>query len=379
MQLDAQFNVLIRKPLDSSVKNVHVGPIVIIFDALDECGTSKRNAKYDRGPLLKLLANTITQLPPSFRVIITSRSVPDIERVLSKIEGIHIEELKVSPDSQDISIFIRDRLDQIADNNRVPEGWPEDSKVKTLVERAEGLFIWAELACNMIDGWRPIKQLDSLVDGSETISLDDLYLRALESSCDRDWNKQGFKENYRDVLGVILAAKAPLSPSTIDRLLGSSGSIDIISFLSSVLYHKQDEPTKILHESFREYLSDQSKCGAKWFINIGDYTRILAQQCIEMLEITFEYFHQLTLSSPCQSQVLTEAETYACLYWVSHVCEMEACSGEFGRRLFDWLAKHLLHWLQAMSILERSRGTASSLKQLLIWVEVSLLCQFGKL
>ena len=46
--------------------------IVLVLDALDECGTTK-----DRGALVKVLAEKSTHLPSTFRFVITSR--PDID------------------------------------------------------------------------------------------------------------------------------------------------------------------------------------------------------------------------------------------------------------------------------------------------------------
>lgn len=63
------------------------GPVVIIIDALDYCGS-----KESREPLLAMLANRVTELPPNFRILITSRPAADIvgafkdkEHVITKV------------------------------------------------------------------------------------------------------------------------------------------------------------------------------------------------------------------------------------------------------------------------------------------------------
>src|SRR6201996_5033718 len=59
------FEFLILKPLE----DLHIiGPILVVIDALDECGdTAGRNG------LHRFLAKNLSKLPPNFRVLITSR------------------------------------------------------------------------------------------------------------------------------------------------------------------------------------------------------------------------------------------------------------------------------------------------------------------
>ncbi|KAL4079481.1 hypothetical protein J3A83DRAFT_4085658, partial [Scleroderma citrinum] len=49
------------------------GPVVIVIDALDYCGN-----KTSRAPLLAMLANRAAQLPPNFRILVTSRPAADV-------------------------------------------------------------------------------------------------------------------------------------------------------------------------------------------------------------------------------------------------------------------------------------------------------------
>jgi hypothetical protein len=54
------------------------GPVIIILDALDECGDP-----VSRKSLLSLLAQELTKLPPFFRFLITNRREADIDAALS--------------------------------------------------------------------------------------------------------------------------------------------------------------------------------------------------------------------------------------------------------------------------------------------------------
>lgn len=373
MQLDAQFRELLKQPLESAAAISQEGPIVIIIDALDECGSAA-----DRTRLLSLLAKETAQLPSAIRIVITSRAEPDIESAFQRSPTIHIQELQVSPDNVDISIYIRQQMSEIAEKNYLPEDWPGEEKILALVERAAGLFIWASTACKYIAGYDPEQLVDDLVGGNVyadvEVALDVLYIKALESS--GDWKNPRFKNDCCAIFGLILVTKNPLSPDTIDRFL-SLKSNRAISRLGSVLHHQGNtEPVRILHVSFRDFLSSRSRCNGPWFIDLVEHNQRLAKRCIEVLQSTFGdsiKFSKLTLDDDLEKQTLDEATSYACSFWIVHVLEMEGCpDASFGQQISDFLKVHVLHWLEAMSLLRRSRSTANLLERLLSWVKVSL-------
>ncbi|KAK0218785.1 hypothetical protein IW262DRAFT_1558220 [Armillaria fumosa] len=363
MQLDAQFRELLLRPLWQSSQSLsQEGPIVIVIDAFDECGTE---GDRDRERLINILAVNFAHLPPSVRIIVTSRVDRDIDTAF--------------------------RITEIAKHNHgcVPEEWPEEYKIGALVERAAGLFIWASTACKYIyEDYDPEKLLDELVGGQvyevAEEALDVLYVKALRSA--KEWKKPRFKKDACNVLGLILMAKTPLSPDAIDQILDLK-SLKIISKLGSVLHHDGNaEPVRILHVSFRDYLSNPTRCKDRciekcspkcdgkcndgpWFIDLAGHNEQLAQKCIPILARAFgDKFCHLTLDDSRDGQSLDETVTYTCTYWIAHTCEMVSCPQGFDSDLLDFLTKHILHWLEAMSMLGRSRNAASMLEQLYVWV-----------
>lgn len=65
MQLDAQFREPLLRPLKSAQSLSQEGPIVIVIDALDECGAE---GDYDRERLINILAVDFAHLPSSVRI-----------------------------------------------------------------------------------------------------------------------------------------------------------------------------------------------------------------------------------------------------------------------------------------------------------------------
>lgn len=388
MQLDAQYHVYLRQPLMSSVGLVDEGPIVILIDGLDECGSDElpSRSRYSRKPLLDILVQMATpgQLPPCVRIIITSRITRDIELALLRLSTLLPRELVVSrDDDSDLAVFMRYRLSQIAHSYNL-EDWPGEERLKRLVERAEGLFIWAQTACDTIEFAEypfsePDDVLESLLGGEsaeqgDTHPLDDLYDKALHSSLDRYWLKD-YPKAYNAVLGVILAAKEPISVTVIDQFLegpkGPRRASKVLSPLRNLLRYSNDhEPVHLLHLSFRDFISNPDRCDKRWFVDVIEHNRRLASRCMDVLRASFQTSASISQTSTSSE---TDANTYACTQWILHICDMTDCPTEFARFLQDWLEAYLINWLEAMSALGKARIISSLLEQLLAWVEASLI------
>lgn len=93
--LDGQFRELVKKPLHCAASDTSErgslgddGPVVIVIDALDECGNES-----NRKQLLELLGRETSQLPLVLRVIIASRPEPDMLVEIHKRPNIDHNEL----------------------------------------------------------------------------------------------------------------------------------------------------------------------------------------------------------------------------------------------------------------------------------------------
>ncbi|KZP27149.1 WD40 repeat-like protein, partial [Athelia psychrophila] len=77
----------------------------------------------------------------------------------------------------------------------------------------------------------------------------------------------------------------------------------------------------------------------------------------------------MTLSVRLTTEVLPDVLAYACQSWVDHVC----ADGTFGswamEKLVAFLRTHLLHWFEAMSILNKSEEIAPMLQRVAAWLE----------
>lgn len=153
--LGVQFTELLAKSLATVEDLQHEGVIVIVLDALDECGTAQQRAQ-----LLQVLGSQLCGLPPMFRVLITSRPSEDIvvafERQGTIVDHPLVVSLKASQD--DILAFFTYELGKIQMKKKW-QTWPGSDTIQTLVTQSCGLFVWASTTVRFLDSSNPKKTI----------------------------------------------------------------------------------------------------------------------------------------------------------------------------------------------------------------------------
>lgn len=374
-----QFSKLLVEPL-SSVEALQTGePLVVVLDALDECGNTKTRQNF-----LEILSQESVHLHKVLRIIITSRPEIDIKKQLSSQPHVLARELDITSDDNvgDVKAYIRKRMAAIQQDNAclsLPPNWPGDVRLSDLSARASGLFIWASVACNFIeDGHYPEERLEILLQAGVAAeaqsALDSLYRTAL--GCSGKWNDPVFGSEFRAILGVILIARNPLSCSSIDGLLMTAGrpSLHTISRFGCVLRWKDDGPVRILHPSFADFLSNRDRCGSDtWFVDTVSANRAFVKNCLQRLDQSLrKNICNLTLSQAEVNQNLPADVSYACVSWISHVCVMPLEDG-VPPSVENFMVRHFLHWFEAMAILKMSWSTTTLLGQLYNRIQVSFI------
>jgi hypothetical protein len=368
--IHSQFQELLIEPL-SSVELSMKSPIVLILDALDECGTLE-----DRKGLLEVLGGKSVHLPSTVKLVITSRSEHDIRLALEP--QIHILTLELDLTStainNDLLTYFEHHMHAIQMKNRyLGPDWPGSKIIQILVARAYGLFVWASFACNFIDAHDPRKRLDIILNGSTTwtahTTLDSLYRTALKHS--GVWDDEDFLEDFRAVVGMVLVLRNPLTSAAIDNLLANPDgrpSAQTIGQLSCILSLR---PTvRFIHPSLADFLLDRSRCGHDiWYFSPASCERALAILCLRLLE------HVLMADmSQCDFLVNDENSVsqdviYACMFWVDHICMIKDDFPQIETLVEKFIDRHILHWLEAMALLRRFRVAIKRLDRLSEWIQ----------
>lgn len=377
-----QWNHLVLNPLSMLSHASHPLSYILVVDALDECDNDL-NIRI----LVQLLAEARSLKAVQLRVFLTSRPEIPIRYGFYQIPGAEHQEFVLHNISQsivdhDISIFLDDNLRAIGQDNFLKDGWPDPEIVQQLVQNASGLFIWAATACRFIrEGLFAEERISLLLERQMSSTspeghLNGIYTTVLSNSIHMNYTEQETQRFYtmlRDILGSLVVLFSPLSIESLSKLLLlSMRSIerslnDLHAIINIPKEHKQ--PLRLHHPSFRDFLLNSAQCqDLNFWVNETQAHQRLAESCIQvMLKSLKENICDITIpgtlvgevdSSQVQKCIPQEVQ-YACLYWVQHL-QKSGSQLKDNDMVHQFLQKHLLHWLEALSWMQKlSEGILS--------------------
>ncbi|KAJ7697158.1 hypothetical protein B0H17DRAFT_1130472 [Mycena rosella] len=344
----AQFKTLLLEPLEAVQQHIQ-GPILIILDALDECGDSD-----SRAPLLALLCDEFPKLPRFFRLLITSRRQADIiGQFQSRFKEIHLD-TEVPSSTEDVELFLRHEMSHIQQQKKLGPEWPGEDNLLTLVQLSGGLFIWASTATKFMNGYRPDERLKILVtqNNAKRFNLDDLYSVALRNSGPWDTDTT-FAQDAHAVLACVVLGKVPMTDQTIDMLLysGTQRSQDVLSYLGCVLEWTPGQEARVLHISFADYLTDPNRSGS--------YPELRFNIC------NLEDSHLGNTTAPGLSErvksMVSPQLSYSCCFGFNHIQETPFDLLVLGS-IHSLLLHQFLYWLEVLSILGEMQSATTGLE-----------------
>ncbi|OBT75403.1 hypothetical protein VF21_05711 [Pseudogymnoascus sp. 05NY08] len=378
--LREQFEKLVLQPLSELVyvprKTLK---LIIVIDALDEC-----EREGDMREILRLLARAKDVRPVCLRVFVTSRPELPIRLSFTEILGTRpdlvLHEIPSATTKHDISTYLRHEFAKIrAENLRrnhpysLSADWPRDENIQALVEMANPLFIFAATVCRFVADLKgnPKKRLKVILDyqtESQTSKLNGTYLPILDQLLvDQDMaEKETLGREFRELVGAIIILADPLSIVSLASLLGIkkedvNGRLESLHSVLSIPTN-EDASVRLLHLSFRDFLLNLPRRGKSPFgVDERETHGILASKCLELLstpgclkENMCDIDGPGTLQTEVDTRVidgrLPAHVQYACRYWVYHL-EESKCSIRDGDQVYVFLHEHLLHWLEAISLM----------------------------
>ena len=375
--LCSQMEKLIVRPLEAT--NI---PTLIIIDALDEC-----KDKEPASAILSILSRYVDQIP-AVKFFITGRPEPRIqtgfrlESLAPITEVLKLHEVKPEAVDRDIELFFRTQLNNIAKNRSdldLLEDWPSSSDIEILCKKAAGLFIYASTVVKFIDSKvdLPYERLSVIVYLPQSTveegksGVDQLYTKVLEQafhSIPAD-NAQGYLP-FRTVVGTILLIFNPLPIKALSELLDHGiyyihGAVR--SFHSLLLVPENaDDPIRIFHKSFPNFLLDPARCEDKRFYvePAGHHAEILLA-CLrlmkKMLKKNICSLDDYTVLSEVedlsirQKGHIGDALEYACQFWTKHLLGIPHSSPhaeEVQRAIDEFFTLCLLYWIEVLALLE---------------------------
>jgi hypothetical protein len=119
---------------------------------------------------------------------------------------------------------------------------------------------------------------------------------------------------------------------------------------------------RLHHPSFRDFLLDEKRCGDIHFkVDEKKIHGALAMRCIRLMATSLRRdicdldTHGVLVtdvkSSRVKQKILPELQ-YACVYWVQHLQWSDAQLYD-DNQVHHFLQEHLLHWLEALSWMQK--------------------------
>ena len=389
-----QMDKLIVRPLKKSTIST-----VIVIDALDECKDEE-----PASAILSVLARFVSDLP-RVKFFLTGRPEPRIRTgfrlpLLAEATDIFIlHNVEPSLVNSDIHLFFKHSFQELTHHRPGLDNWPTKGQLDLLCKRAAGLFVYAVATIKFL-GHRnnnPRGQLDLLLQSQEHgglegdvelregATLDSLYTSILQGAFGKDHPRDDPK--VRSVLGAIVLAANPLSPSSIAALFG----FDIqdvslrVSSIHSLLILQEDVnyPIQPFHKSFPDFIINPYRCTNKRYqISPSDHHMELLIGCLELMNHTLQKNMCNLPEAVRNSEVpdlkerrekyIPNALEYACKSWHKHLPDNLTAQGpKITAILHHFLANKFLCWLEILSVFGAVRDAIAALEVATMLVNVS--------
>ncbi|KAL4879202.1 hypothetical protein BJY04DRAFT_220322 [Aspergillus karnatakaensis] len=374
LSLSNQWDRLIMAPL-TALSDSLLLPVKFVFviDALDEC----QGAGYV-SEIVQLLSRAKELQMVDLRIFVTSRNESYIETSFKTLPGVSHRDLSIDysldgSTERDISSYMRASLKSVAELHLL-EDWPGEKLIQGLIEKAGRLFVYASTACRYLQNSaypekRLLEMLDTGTKGhSSTKALDDMYLLILSQVLDdcTSEDRADVALLFQQVVGSIVTSFEPLSPSDLASLLCISlRQIGLtLKHLHSLLHvpEDQDSPVEVFHLSFRDFIANPSRCTTPQLrVDECHAHDTLFLRCVELMTKSLcrdmcDLAEQGVLTSTIPrsgvNACIPHPLRYSCLYFTSHISKAKISSSQ-STMLYQFLQHHLLHWLEALSLMQR--------------------------
>ncbi|KAG6914915.1 hypothetical protein DXG01_014463 [Tephrocybe rancida] len=281
-----------------------VGHSLVIIDGLDESVSPER---------VEDLIKKLCQMNLPFRFLLVSRPEDYIKSALADVWN-HKDillRLTVEESRDDVQHIIVTGFLPIWQHQIEAEGlptWPIKQDITALVEKSQGLMVYAALAMRYICDRRgdPKKRLKDVLSGHD--GLDILYHQVIKAAKQYDY--------FDIVMGSLLYLQYPLSTNNLSSLLLSTeepyDSLNIKNIYgalngchSVLIVPEDDQPITFHHASLQDFLTNQKRSKDLFYAPMTYH----AQLMICSLEAITAAFSSGT-----------DASKYALIAWHHHSC-----------------------------------------------------------
>ena len=167
-------------------------------------------------------------------------------------------------------------------------------------------------------------------------------------------------------MGAVLLVFNPLSVGALSDLLNLSTIPTTLHSLHSLLLvpdtEKPEEPVRVFHKSFPDFLTDPKRCKDKrFFIDPTVHHTEILLSCLDLMKgklkknicslDDYAVLSEVIDLSARQKEYIGDALEYACCYWTKHllgVPDSSPCFEEVQRAIDGFFTTRLLHWIEVL-------------------------------
>jgi hypothetical protein len=353
-----------------------------VIDALDECKDEGTTSI-----ILSSLSHHVSEISP-LKILVTSRPEPSITSVFVSRSGrlnaasqcLVLHELELGVVGQDIKLYLSSGLQDIAERYGLDISWPSEEDIQALATLCFGLFIFAATSIKFIEDRNdsdPRGQLTRLLSGKELSThthssphhhLYKLYMQVLTHAFP-DITSQ-LSGRLKMILGSIVSLQEPLSPVSLENLLGLAPSLvrQTLVHLRSILIlpDNDTELIRLHHPSFVDFITDSNRCrDVKFTVDSEKQHTLLAILCLKAMQSLKQDI--CGIKNPCvlnaevdglpsriTANILPHIQ-YACRHWLFHLTHA-LVSDTLVELLKEFCTKYLLYWIEVCSLLGELRN-----------------------
>ena len=347
----------------SRLEGSSTGNVVVVIDALDESG-----AEATRAAFLEVLAACDAKLPANIRILLTSRPLVDIGKVLKTAQHVQarsLDAIDAELTIRDIRLYISTRLKSLGDTF-------SDENLQRLAAKSDGVFEWARLACDFIShpisviARKRLREIMSHSPGDGRTLLDAMYTTFLNELTKGSADVLAV---FRSVMRQLLWLKKPLPISALDFMRARFPQEDdrypvgdILQWMASLLSGTNEAsiPVHPLHASFYDFLLDEDR-SREFFIRQGDIHRDVAVASLSVMQAGLRFNICGLETSYVPNSEVADLERrveesipphllYACQFWATHLKDAGFDAGL--AKLVGWLftGEQILFWLEALGV-----------------------------
>lgn len=387
--LSEQLQELLVVPWSNCVHPFNRSIYLIVIDALDEI---------DDGSGSILLSNLLMAICEygleGLKLLITSRTDPKILKLCEAFTSriiVRLQDISIHDTKSDIKTYLETMLPALANG----------PKLSDLVERANGLFIYAATIVKILGDPQYITSteqseilhsfLSKSLTNPDTSPVDELYKHILYKAFCK------FHGNLLDrrllILHSFLCAAERISPSVASILTETEEEIaqSVVDALHSVIY-LQDGRVFWYHASFPDFMFSKSQSNFRFdgkdydfWCNAPVHHSLLAASCFRIMQspsglrfnigdISSSFIMDCDDTNNLSSRInknITPALRYSCFSWATHTRLSPLpilTDNDLYHLIMVFLQVRVLFWIETMNLLGSLPNCSPVLYRVRDWV-----------